>query len=221
MDAPSFLDPHQTAHIRQPSIREWFSATAKLVLGIGLFFGVARLIPPDFPYLIGWVGMIGIVMILHFGIFHLLSCLWRRTGVNAKQLMDVPLTSTSLSEFWGKCWNAAFRDLTYRFLFRPLTPMFGARGAILVAFVFSGLVHDVVISYPARGGYGGPTLFFALNGATILVERSKIARKIGLGNGLLGRLFTMLVLLGLVSSLFHPPFVVRIVVPFMRAMGAT
>jgi hypothetical protein len=52
-------------------------AASKLALGVGLLFGVERWVPSEFPYLLGWVGMIGIIMVLHFGIFHLLSCGWR------------------------------------------------------------------------------------------------------------------------------------------------
>jgi len=72
--------------------------------------------------LAGWLGMIGIVVTLHFGIFHALSCLWRRASVEARPLMHAPLASTSLSEFWGRRWNTAFRDLTHRFLFRRSPP---------------------------------------------------------------------------------------------------
>ena len=73
-----------------------------------------------------------------------------------------PLVSVSLGELWGRRWNTAFRDLTHRFLFRPLTARFGARSGLFVGFAFSGIVHDMVISLPAGGGYGGPSIFFIL-----------------------------------------------------------
>jgi D-alanyl-lipoteichoic acid acyltransferase DltB (MBOAT superfamily) len=191
-----------------------------LALGLALFFGAARFAPPEESYLVGWIGMIGLVLILHFGLFHLVSCGWRSLGVDARPLMDRPLNSVSLSEFWGRRWNTAFRDLTHRFLFRPLTPWVGARGGIFGGFVFSGVVHDVVISMPARGGYGGPTLFFTIQAVGMLLERSTLGRRFGLGQGRNGWMFTMAVLVAPVYWLFHPPFVENIVVPFMRALGA-
>src|SRR5205085_6806357 len=130
-----------------------------------------------------WVGMVGLVMALHFGTFHLLSCAWRSAGVEARPLMNNPLASQGVSEFWGRRWNTAFRDLTHTFLFRPLTAWLGPAGALLAGFGFSGLVHDLVISVPARGGYGGPTLFFVVQGVALLAERSAAGRRLGLGRG--------------------------------------
>jgi alginate O-acetyltransferase complex protein AlgI len=140
--------------------------------------------------------------------------------VQARPLMNRPLASTSLGEFWSRRWNTAFRDLTHQFLFRPFTARFGPRLGVLAGFLFSGVVHDIVISVPARGGYGGPTLFFAIQGAALMVERSAFGRAIGLGRGVRGRSFAMLVLIAPVGLLFHRPFVVGIMTPFMRALGA-
>jgi Membrane bound O-acyl transferase family len=219
MDAASFLGTRISTRSHCPSI-EWLAATLNLASGAILLFGVARFIPQQHQYLIGWAGMIGIVLILHFGLFNLLSCFWRSLGLEARPIMSCPLASTSLSEFWGRRWNTAFRDLAHRFLFLPFTAWFGPRWGLLAGFIFSGAVHDLVISVPAQGGYGGPTAFFAIQGAAIVFERSAFGRRIGLGKGRLGRAFTVLVLIAPLYLLFHRPFVMRVMVPFMRAIGA-
>jgi len=185
-----------------------------------MIYGVTPWVAQDHAYLAGWVGMIGIVLALHFGSFHLLSCMWRAAGVQARPLMNRPLTSVGLGEFWGRRWNTAFRDLTHRFLFRPLAPWLGSRGAVFAGFVFSGVVHDLVISVPAKGGYGGPTLFFLVQGVAIVLERGSVGRRLGLGSGWRGWSFTMGSLLAPVVVLFHRPFVERIIVPFLQAIGA-
>ncbi len=217
LDAAAFLNSDR--HVVRPRWPEWCFAFAKTALGGVLIFGTVRCVPGEYPLLVGWVGMIGSVFTLHFGIFHLLSCAWRQVGVEAKPLMNWPVLATSISDFWGRRWNTAFRDLTHRFLFRPLMARIGARGAVVVGFLFSGFVHEIVISLPAGGGYGGPTLFFVLQGVALIFERSAVGRRIGLGRGFRGRIFTAVVLLAPVYGLFHPPFVLEIIVPFIGALG--
>jgi hypothetical protein len=220
LNAAAFLSTERLPEKDRPPSREWGAAATKLLAGIALFWGLPRWIPENQRILSAWVGMVGLVLMLHFGLFHLLSCAWRSTGVNAQPIMKRPLASVSLGEFWGRRWNTAFRDFTHRFLFRPLNSWLGPRQAILAAFVFSGIIHDLVISVPAGGGYGWPTLFFGTQGLGILAERSHVGRAVGLGRGLRGRLFAVLTLALPVYGLFHPPFVRNIILPFMRALGA-
>jgi len=220
LDAAAFLQRDPRPAISRPGAREWAFALAKLLFGAALFWGGHRLVADERAILLGWVGMAGLVFLLHFGSFHLLSCVWRALGVDAQPLMNNPLASAGVSEFWGKRWNTAFRDLTHRFLFRPLASKLGPHRALAAAFVFSGLVHDVVISVPAGGGYGGPTFFFLIQAAALWAERSRFGRAVGLGRGWRGRLFAVVALVAPAFALFHPPFVTRIVVPFMQVLGA-
>jgi hypothetical protein len=217
LDAAAFLGGRTQD---SPAYDEWARALRNLLVGLVLLFGVARFVAPYNLYAAGWVGMTGIVLSLHFGSFQFLSYGWRRAGVDARPLMNKPVISVSLGEFWGRRWNTAFRDLTHRFLFRPLNRRLGVRWGIAGGFLFSGLVHELVISVPAGGGYGGPTLFFIVQGFGILVERSRSGREIGLGRGARGWLFAMLLLVAPAPWLFHVPFVQGIVVPFMARLGA-
>ena len=219
LDAIAFLGPTRVLEEDRPTMSEWVSAAAKLIAGIILFWGVAGLVPEHQTILFGWLGMVGLILMLHFGAFHLLSCAWRSVGIEARPLMNWPLTSVSVSEFWSLRWNRAFRDLTHRFLFRPLKTRIGPRRAIVVGFVFSGFVHDLVISLPAGGGYGWPTLFFGTQAAGIFAERSRVGREVGLGHGWRGWMFTTLILILPAYGLFHPPFVRNIIIPFMQTLG--
>ena len=161
--------------------------------------------------------MVGIAMILHFGLFHILSCFWRAARIDARPLMNAPLRSTSVTDFWSRRWNTAFRDFTHQFLFRPLLGWMSPTSALVAAFFASGLIHDAVISLPARGGYGGPTTFFLLQAAAILCEKSRPGRALGLGRGWRGWLFTAVVLLVPARLLFHDRFISTVVLPFMKA----
>ncbi len=204
LDADAFIGSRP---VPAPSRGEWLFAAAKLVLGIGLLWFVVPRV--NEPIIRGWVGLVGIAFVLHFGTFHLLSCFWRWRGFDAKPLMNWPILARSLAEFWAKRWNVAFRDLTHRFVFRPLAQRIGPRRSLAVGFLASGLVHELVITVPARGGYGGPTLYFVLQGLGLLVER----------HGLASRAFTLLVVLAPAYLLFPPPFIERIVLPFLTVLN--
>jgi hypothetical protein len=219
LDADTFMSPTRIPDNARPQVREWLFAATKLAIGLMLVITAIWWIPNASTYRQGWVGMAGIVFTLHFGLFDLLSCLWRSVGVDARPLMNWPLLSASVSEFWGKRWNRAFRDLTHRFLFRPLTSRCGPQVALGLGFLFSGLVHEFVITVPAGGGYGGPTLFFLIQGLAIFIERSTVGRNIGLGIGVRGWLFTVCSMLLPVYWLFPPAFAEGIIVPFLAALG--
>ena len=219
LDAKAFLDPRPLPRERRPAPREWAAAAGKLTFGVVITWGGVSHVPTHLPVLRGWVGMTGLIFLLHFGTFHLVSCAWRAAGVDAKPLMNWPVLSASVSEFWGRRWNTAFRDLTHRFLFRPLSGWFGPRAGVVAGFLFSGVVHDLVVSVPAGGGYGWPTLYFALQGLGLLAERTKFGESIGLGEGWTGRAFTVVVVAGPAYGLFHAPFVLAVVLPFLATLG--
>ncbi|MHB8677874.1 MAG: MBOAT family protein [Candidatus Acidiferrales bacterium] len=218
MDAGTFLDARQ--HGSPPVVRAWLWATFETILGAILFWVVARSIPPGQPLLRGWAGMMGLILLLHFGGFQIVALLWQSLGVKAEPIMSAPLRSTSLAEFWGKRWNLGFRQLGHELIFRPLHRRLGAATAGFFVFVVSGLIHDLVISLPARGGYGLPTLYFLLQGAGVAVERSRFGQRLGLGHGARGWCFMMVFLVAPVFGLFHPWFVLRVILPFMRAVHA-
>jgi alginate O-acetyltransferase complex protein AlgI len=134
--------------------------------------------------------------------------------------MSSPILSKTLSEFWGKRWNLGFRQLAHEFIFKPLQRRTGASVAGLLVFVASGLIHDLVMSVPARGGYGLPTGYFIVQGLGVMFERSSPARRMGLQTGLPARIFTLLVTAAPAFWLFHPPFVHRVIIPFMHAIQA-
>ncbi len=83
----------------------------------------------------------------------------------------------------------------------------------MVVFVVSGVIHDLVISIPAGGGWGGPTLYFMIQGVGLLFERSHFGKRLGLGKGITGRVFCGLCTVGPVCLLFHEPFVRHVTEP--------
>jgi predicted DCC family thiol-disulfide oxidoreductase YuxK len=218
MDATAFLS--ETARPVRPHRSEWTAAAVKTLFGATLIWVVARTAVPVNPLLAGWAAMVGLMFVLHFGTFHLLSLGWRTIGVNAMPVMRNPPRSSSLAEFWGRRWNTAFHELATRFTFRPLRPTVGRAGATLLVFLLSGLIHELVISVPAHGGYGLPTGYFALQGLGVAGERTRLGRRVGLGRGWRGRLFTVVVAAAPAFWLFPPTFVRTVILPMLAFIGA-
>jgi Membrane bound O-acyl transferase family len=216
MDAETFLDSQRQA--TRPRPQEWLWAAAKAIFGVVLLWLVAR--RAGAPLLQGWIGLLGLVLLLHFGSFHLIALFWQACGIDAQPIMAKPVLSNTLSEFWGKRWNLGFRQLAYDLIFRPLHRHIGIAAASLLVFLFSGLIHDLVISLPARGGYGLPTGYFVLQGLGVTLERSSMGRRLGLQHGFLGWLFMVIFTAAPAFWLFHPHFVMRVILPFMHAIGA-
>ncbi len=217
MNAEEFLE--KSAWNRRLEPHEWLAALVNTLAGAALIWAGARVISPNHPMSAGWAGMLGLVLFLHFGTFHLIALAWQSEGIHAEPIMRRPLASESLSEFWGKRWNLGFRQLSHALVFRPLQKRFGAAPATLGAFLASGLIHELVISVPARAGYGFPTAYFLAQGFGVLAERSETGKRLGLGRGIRGLLWTALIAAGPVFFLFHPWFVMRVMVPFLHAIG--
>ena len=189
-------------------------AIAKILLGAVLLFGLARF--ASHPLLTGWIGMIGMIFVLHFGIFALLAIAWRAYGLDVRPIMDAPLKSTTLGEFWGRRWNGAFNQLAFENTFRPVARSTGPILGTIVAFLASGLIHELVISVPARAGYGLPTAYFLLQGCGVIVQHRAPRIRHGMG----GQFVTALIVAVPAFWLFHPSFVRNVILPFMKAIGA-
>jgi predicted DCC family thiol-disulfide oxidoreductase YuxK len=194
----------------------WLAPAARTLLGAGLVWLLVPGLPVDAWLLRGWVGMIGIIMMLHFGTFHLLALALQTAGFNARPNMQHPTLARSLADFWGNRWNTAFSVLADRYGFRALTPRIGARAALAAVFLGSGLLHEAVITLPARGGYGLPTAYFALQAAGIFVERLAVLRQ----RPWLRRGFTWVMLIAPLGLLFPPVFSRNVMLPMLNAIGA-
>lgn len=221
MNARAFLRRGENPKAPVPTWSELLFAVAKLAVGLGLVAWTALHVDAEgTPEIVaGWAGMLGIIFTLHFGLLHLVSWGWRRAGIDAPPIMRAPIAATSLAEFWGARWNVAFAESARRFLMRPLARRWGARRAVWAVFLGSGLVHETVISLPARGCWGGPTLYFLLHAAGLAFEKSAIGIRLGLGRGGRGWLWTLLVAAAPLPLLFHPPFVRHVILPLYRSLA--
>ena len=218
MDAKPFMSEGESAN--QPAPREWLEAGFKLLLGACILWRLVPMVGEARPILAGWCGMLGIIFLLHFGSFHLLALAWRLCGVAAEPIMRASAAATSLSAFWSERWNRGFNQLAHDLIFRKTFRRIGVAWAMLLVFLASGLIHDLVIFVPAEAGFGLPTAYFLAQGIGVLIERSRLGRRLGLNRGAEGWLFMIIFTVGPAYGLFHEPFINKVINPFLKAIGA-
>lgn len=151
------------------------------------------------------------IFIFHFGLLDLNAQFWNKLNHNVKPIMNAPWKAATLTEFWGKRWNMAFRDAAHKLIFIPLIRKFGPFKAAGAVFAFSGIVHEAVISVPANGGYGGPFIYFVLQFAAIVLQRKYQV--------LNNRYFTWLILILPLPLLFHQAFFMNVFIPLTETIG--
>lgn len=158
--------------------------------------------------------LVGLSLILHFGIFNLVTALWRACGIDSRSLFQAPLYSQNLAEFWGRRWNIGFSEMTSLAVYRPVVRLLGRRSALLASFIFSGILHEVAISLPVRKGFGLPLLYFILQGVAMFLEEGLEKRGYYL-RGWPGHVWTLLWLALPIPLLFHPPFLRQVIWPII------
>src|SRR5262249_30351983 len=129
-----------------------------------------------------------------------------------------PLKSSSLREFWSRRWNLAFVEMNRLLFLAPLNRRLGARAGRFAVFVISGLLHELAISYPCLSAWGGPLLYFVLQGTAYLAEPRVLRAK--RAKGILKRLWVLGVIVVPVPLLFTAPFRDALVVPLFQTLRA-
>jgi len=188
---------------------------SRIVIGL-LFLYLSRVIERSeiqIFFLSELVMLIGMSLILHFGLLNLSAAFWRFCGVDVKELFRAPVKSKSLKEFWGKRWNIAFSEMTSLIVYRPLKNSWGVPKATLVAFLVSGLLHEIAISFPVQTAYGLPLLYFCIHAALMFAENSlAFVRSIN-RHQIFSHIWVLGALITPMPLLFHPAFVAHVLVP--------
>lgn len=190
------------------SPHNWRSGTVSVLIGLIIFYLSLKQVDITLRAVYLFIAMI---FIFHFGLLDLNAQLWNFLGRKTKPIMNEPWKALNLADFWGKRWNMAFRDAAHRTLFLPLKRFYGAKIAILGVFIFSGLVHEAVISLPAQGGYGGPMVYFLIQFLGLILQK-----EFRLLNN---RWVTWIFLIIPLPLLFHKAFFLNVFIPLSNAIG--
>jgi hypothetical protein len=181
-----------------------------------LYSGLALLLAAVFlPFSgawLGWMGLIALLMVVHFGVSEVATSGFRLSGHSVRALFDNPLKARTLDEFWTRRWNLPFVEMNRRLFLPGLLRRFGIRASVLGVFLVSGLLHEMAISYPAGSGWGLPLCYFALQGSLVLVERTWRIKS---------RLFTWLAILLPLPLVFTAAFRQALIMPMLQGLHHT
>lgn len=196
----------------------WFGLSRVIAGGLLILLAhglVALHLNPDLTYvLVSAVLLVGFSLILHFGLLSISAGMWRLSGVNTYYLFRKPALATNLTEFWSKRWNLAFSEMTAVAIFRPLKNKTGIVTALLISFIFSGLLHELALSVPVNTGYGLPMLYFIIQALVVLAEKGLLNRQNSfLRHKVLAHVWVFFWLVIPMPLLFHTHFMREIVWP--------
>jgi alginate O-acetyltransferase complex protein AlgI len=156
---------------------------------------------------LGYAGIAAVLLIIHFGYADMLAATLRLSGWRITPLFKDPFASTSLNDFWSHRWNLAFVEMDRRLFVPVLRTRLTKVQTFIGVFILSGLLHELAISFPSGGGWGGPLLYFVVQGAGVLIER-KLKPK-----SKAGRFWTYTWLFLPIPLLFHHSFRSTFIVP--------
>lgn len=162
--------------------------------------------------------IVGVSLILHFGILNLSTALWRSLGVDVSELFRAPYRSTSLKEFWGKRWNLAFSEMTALIAYRPLREKVGIEAAVVLSFLLSGLLHEIAISFPVNSGYGLPMSYFVIHAIAMQMESKSTFIQQMVKHRFWSHVWVMGLLIVPMPLLFHEAFMSHVLVPLRNLL---
>lgn len=211
---PALFEPFISKPLPQTA-RLAIIGCSRILLGISLLYVSKILESHGFNtfFLSGITMLVGLSLILHFGILNLSAAVWRLFGVNVKELFVAPYKAKSLKEFWGKRWNLAFSEMTALVAYRPLKGKFGLKTALFCSFLLSGLLHEIAISFPVNAGYGLPLSYFVLHGLAMFAENESAWVQKIINHPWLSRIWVFGWLLLPMPLLFHHNFIELVVIP--------
>ena len=158
--------------------------------------------------------LVGLSFLVRFGVFNMAAGVWRARGFDCRALFRAPLLAESLGEFWSQRWNLGFSEMTSLALYRPTVRRWGRGPALVLAFLFSGVLHELAISVPVQAGYGGPLAYFVLQSLAVLAEDVLHRRGWPL-TGAAGRGYVWACLMLPLPLLFHHAFLEGVAWPLL------
>jgi len=206
------LAPPSGDEQRRPLARALFRGATLAVAGTVCLLALGWFARALNPNSLSWATILALLLTVHFGVSEMLPWALWQLGFRVAPLFRAPLQSESLADFWSRRWNLAFVEMNTLLFLRPLRKRLGARRALLATFALSGVFHEMALSYPSGAGWGGPMLYFLLQGALCAFVVPRLGR-------IANRVLAWLAILLPLPLLFHAPVREALVLPLALHIG--
>lgn len=181
----------------------------RMWIGAVLFSAVVYFSPALASWAVGTLAILAVLVMVHLGFSDMLTAVYRLFGWKVDPAFDEPWKAKSLLELWSRRWNRPFVEMNQLLLIPWANRVIGRRRSWIIAFVASGVLHEMAITYPAGGGYGLPLSYFLIQAALIAVERRYSIR---------GSWWALLAFIIPVPLLFPPVFLDGVIAPLIRTL---
>jgi hypothetical protein len=190
-----------------------------VITGTTLLWLMPRILPAGCPWVIRFsIAVVGFSFLFLIARLDLYALIFRAMGFAVEKVWDCPIAATTLGDFWGRRWNRIVPGFLREVVFLPVARLAGAKIALVAVFLYSGMYHECV-SFMARSGYGGPTLYFLLQCLGVAIENTRLARRLFRGRLWLSRVWTLAVVVLPVGLFLHPGIVDGYLVPMLASGG--
>ena len=144
-----------------------------------------------------YLSLASFLLIIHVGLVEILRDILKLLKFSPNVMFDRPYMAHSLRDFWSLRWNRAFVEMSKIFFVRPLRNTLPRNVLSLLVFIVSGVLHEIAISFSSGRDFGGPLLYFFIQGLGFVLEK-KVK---------LGKLLTWAIIVLPFPLLFPPSFV--------------
>ncbi|KAH9480642.1 hypothetical protein JR316_0007242 [Psilocybe cubensis] len=216
LERSAFLKATLDSFIKNFLVLDFLESLLKLFPGVGEPLGGSMFYPELAPVARYTVSTIihlltGSALLSGFGmVYDLITLiavgLMDGSPLSWPPVMENPWISESMHEFWAKRWHQLLRQTFLVFGGYPGKWLAGNVGMLFGAFIASGLFHECAMYSMGRGFDHFPTLFFAMQGPILIIERlwrRFTGKKVGGWPGRLWVYFDMFILAQPMINAWH------------------
>ncbi|PPQ69106.1 hypothetical protein CVT25_004603 [Psilocybe cyanescens] len=216
LEPSAFLQATLVSFVKNYLTVDFLEALLKLFPGVGEPLGGSMFYPELSPisrYVVSTIihMLTGSAILAGFGMVYDLITLFAVGVMDSSPLswppvMEDPWTAESMHEFWAKRWHQLLRQTFLVFGGYPGKWLAGNFGMLFGTFIASGLFHECAMYSMGRGFDHSATLFFAIQGPILIIERlwrRFTGRRVGGWPGRLWVYFDMFILAQPMVNAWH------------------